>query len=91
MSQSPINIPTKSNNIQKLNYNIFLDFKEPEVCLSKENNLDICKKPLIMNTGKLIEIIYDCGTLVMHPHMNGYKCHKIQLHSPSEHKIGIII
>lgn len=69
--------------------NIFFDFKDPVYCGHDGNDINTCKIPLIKNTGKTIDIIDDCGVMVMHPHLNGYKCYKIELHSPSEHKISI--
>jgi carbonic anhydrase len=79
-NQSPINIII--SNTVKIYDNIFIDFKNPDYCRNQ------CKKPLIKNTGLGLEIIDDCGMLMMPPHMNGYSCHKIEIHTRSEHYIN---
>ena len=100
--QSPINIELNKKSNEKKNkepsliktlntndYKIFFDFKDPKSCQENTDKSDVdCKKPLIKNTGKSLEIEYDCGIIVMPPHNNGYKCYKIEIHSPSEHKIS---
>jgi hypothetical protein len=83
-SQSPINIIT--DDVETMRDNIFFDFKSPELC--SDELVNTCKFPLIRNNGISIDIEDDCGILVMPPHMNGYKCFKIEIHTQSEHKIG---
>lgn len=75
-------------NSMALNDNIFFDFKEPEFCHSDKNSLSNCKYPLIKNNGKVIDIDHDCGVLIMPQHLNGYRCYKVSLNTPAEHKLS---
>ncbi len=70
------------------NFKIFFDFKDPKTCENSNEKLTMCKKPLMKNNGKTLEIEYNCGIIVMPPHNNGYQCYKIEIHTPSEHKIS---
>lgn len=85
-SQSPINIIPGDINVRKMPNNIFFDFKNHEYCNSEPDNT--CIFPIVKNSGLSIDIEDDCGILVMPPHNNGYRCYKIEIHSPSEHKIN---
>lgn len=76
--------------MKPLKENIFFDFKEPDIYQDDKKTLKQCKFPIIKNTGKFIEIDDDCGKLIMPLHSNGYKCFKITLTTPAEHKIGIL-
>jgi hypothetical protein len=66
---------------------VFFNFKNGRLC-TEENKFSICNKPFIRNTGKLLEITDDCGYIVVPPLMNGYKCQRMEIHTPSEHKIN---
>jgi carbonic anhydrase len=83
-SSSPID---NFNILKKFPDNIFFDFKDPELSCQSETEEIPCKYPVIKNTGSDLTIEDDCGVLVMPPHLNGYKCFKIELHTPAEHKI----
>lgn len=75
------------NILKKFHDNIFFDFKDPELSCQSETEEIPCKYPVVKNTGSDLTIEDDCGVLVMPPHLNGYKCFKIELHTPAEHKI----
>ena len=81
---------TENKSIKKLNNEnkIFFDFRDAKTCEQSKDRFSICKTPLIRNTGTTLEIEYDCGILVMPPHNNGYRCYKIEIHTPSEHKLS---
>lgn len=83
--QSPINLEKKQAKQLIINSNIFFDFKFPE--LASNDEAFSAKLPLIRNLGTSLEIEIDCGILILPSHMNGYKCYKIQIHTPSEHII----
>lgn len=83
--QSPIDLLEKKSKKIILNSKIFFDFKFPEI--SSNDDIMARKLPLIRNIGTALEIEIDCGVAIMPSHMNGYKCFKIQIHTPSEHKI----
>jgi carbonic anhydrase len=95
--QSPIDITTDTNKkfenkedkftLKKFFENIFFDFIDPDFDCRTEDEDSTCPHPIVKNTGYGLEIEYDCGVMVMPPHMNGYKCKKLVLHSPGEHKI----
>jgi carbonic anhydrase len=87
--QSPIDLSLNPINSMNLNDNIFFDFKELEFCHSDKNSFTNCKLPQIKNNGKVIDIEDDCGKLIMPQHLNGYRCYKVSLHTPAEHKLSI--
>jgi hypothetical protein len=66
--------------------NIYFDFKD-EALACTEDEEEPCKYPLFKNTGKELIIQDDCGVIVLSSHNNGYKCFKMELHTPAEHKI----
>ena len=67
----------------KLPDNVFFDFAD-----HKCEEQFYCPMPLIKNTGNTLEVKYNCGKLILPPHLNGYSCYKIEFHTPSEHKIS---
>jgi carbonic anhydrase len=98
-NQSPIDILTddtikinnqkivsNSSSLVFLKENIYFDFKDSSFRCS-EHDEEPCKYPVIKNTGNELIIKDECGVVVLPSHYNGYKCFKIELHTPAEHKI----